>query len=568
MGKGGKQRRRRQPVRQPIPTARLKAGQTAARRSGFTERDLVDGWPLGPELRIRQARSEDMGAVAALSALTGVQLEPEVTDAVATGIAAEGLRAFARGGKDGLMRHMAEQFFAHQGGDTAVPFQHVTLVLVAEHAEQGVVGALVAYPPVGVIQQMLDHLRRTGGGPNQATQVVLMGAIAMARIKALAVLEQMRGRGIGSALLQRALQIYDECGYMIVYGQAPGTTGLDLFYQEQDFDVLAPGTGFDPWVVFGEHVDIRPDPTERIFIWNRPPDGQSRRRSAQARRVPRQGRFDPGTLALHDAYLPWLLEHGDGEKLAIHFPALLWVKLAEGVHGNACVDACATLRYAYEQLGIPAELLPAGVMIHEESGRRTEYATDEPHWVNGTIFVGHTVLVLPEHGKLVDPTVEQVPAIRKLGMGPIIGRIPPEGRQALREGGVSFVVPREKLLIEYAPARSGHRDVLVDAPLLVEHADRYRRAGINLATMVLEMFRSPQVLPRIRQAPFPVIHALLDAIGDVPLEPDDDGNMRVLLPDGAGGTRPVYLDELPPSDPSTSPTASTNRSWWGRRRRT
>ena len=206
------------------------------------------------------------------------------------------------------------------------------------------------------------------------------------------------------------------------------------------------------------------------------------------------------------------------------------------------------------QFGIEAEILPAGVLagvlVHDHAGRRTQFATDQPYWDTDTVFVGHAVLVLPGLGKLIDPTVEQVPPIRALGVGPVIGRVPPEGRDALHHGGASFAVAREGLLIEYVPVDAEHRGVLVDAPLLVANAEKYPRSGINLATLALAALRTEDVIDRVRQAPFPGIHALLDAVGDAPIEPDQVGDMRIALTDAAGTTVNVRLDELTSRTPT------------------
>lgn len=270
MSKRSSRANRRPPIRRPIPDARLHSDQPAttratARPTDLTEQHLVDGWDLDGGLRVRHARAEDMPAVRELSKLAGVDLEPEVTAAVETGVAAAGLRAGLRGGRDEFNRHVGEQLFAHQGGEQSIVFQHLTLVLVAEN-EQGIVAALVAYPPVSVISRLLRHNKSVGAGQRQAMQILLMGATAIARIKALAVAEPLRGTGIGAALLQRCQQIFDQCDYLVLYGQAPPTPGLDRFYGRHGFEVLRPGEGFDAWVVFGVHADIHADPAERIFI--------------------------------------------------------------------------------------------------------------------------------------------------------------------------------------------------------------------------------------------------------------------------------------------------------------
>jgi GNAT superfamily N-acetyltransferase len=67
-----------------------------------------------------------------------------------------------------------------------------------------------------VIQQLVQHGQRTGARPLEAMKMLSSGALAIARIKALAVVEDLRGYGIGSALLHRSWQIFDHSGYLIL----------------------------------------------------------------------------------------------------------------------------------------------------------------------------------------------------------------------------------------------------------------------------------------------------------------------------------------------------------------
>lgn len=271
MAKRTSRTRRRDPVRHPIPAARLRADRSRSDRSraaAVDEAQLVDGWVLESGVRVRLARTQDLQAVRELVPLTGVPFEDDIAAAIESGIAGAALLAGVRGGSEAFQRHMAEQFFASQDADQRVPFLHATVVLVAEHDHDGIVGAAVAYPPVAVIRQMVQQAGRLGIDP---IKIVLGGALAIVRIKALAVKPSMRRHGIGGALLQLCRQLYAHCGYLTVYGQMPPTEGLDDFYRRHGFEVLAPGVGFDPWVVFGFHADIHPEPHERIFIIDQPP---------------------------------------------------------------------------------------------------------------------------------------------------------------------------------------------------------------------------------------------------------------------------------------------------------
>lgn len=107
MGKRNSRARRRAPIRRPIPAARLSTAAAPDRVTDLTEHDLVVGWPVTEQARVRLARGEDMGAVRALAEVAGVRLEQEVTDAVNAGVAGDGLRAGLNGGPERFMRYMA-----------------------------------------------------------------------------------------------------------------------------------------------------------------------------------------------------------------------------------------------------------------------------------------------------------------------------------------------------------------------------------------------------------------------------------------------------------------------------
>lgn len=540
MGKRSSRARRREPIRHPIPTARLSASGGV---TDLTEQRLVEGWPVAEQVHVRLAGSADMAAVRRLTTLANVELDDEIVNAVDTGICAVALRDGLKGGPDRFMRHMAGIIDGSEGMDLRSLLPPAALVLVAEHDQHGVVGVVVAYPPGSVLQQLVEHQRRAGATNEQLARVVVSGVMWIVRIKAIAVDEMMRGRGVGSALLYRCQQVFAHCGYMITFGQMDDNPALERFYRSHGFTVLERDSGFDPWVVLGVHAEICPDPGERTFV--RHQASSDRRRPGRVP-APRRSKetFDPGTLALRDDHLPSLLTQGSGELLALQFLPLLWVKMAEGQRANACIDACTQLRYAYQQFGIAAEILPVGVVIHHPDGSSTRYATDEPGWHDDTTMVGHTVLLLPDHDKLVDPTIEQVPEVRVLRQGPVIGRIPEQNRHALHDGKTSFAVQRASLLIEYQPVKPDHRERLLRGPLLARNDAQYRRGAVNLAAMAIQAFRGADAADRIRQtAAFPRLTALLDAIGDATIDVDEGtGNMLIHLPGG-----PVRLDQVPVS---------------------
>jgi GNAT superfamily N-acetyltransferase len=250
----------------------VKRGPPARRRPGtgeITERKLDGGWAAAPGVRVRQAAAGDMDAVCELAALAGVSIEDDLVRSVASGSAGLALRAGLGMGQEGFNLHMVEQFIAHRD-EPLRAYLSAALVLVADHRDHGVVGALVAYPPPNIAQMHLDGTRRRITDPREREKLMMLGAVGLAKVKAVAVAEPARGRNIGGALLLRCRQVFFACGYVILYGQMPPVPGLDAFYRRNGFEVLGHGEGLDLWPVFGVHSLIDTGQGERFFIRYRP----------------------------------------------------------------------------------------------------------------------------------------------------------------------------------------------------------------------------------------------------------------------------------------------------------
>jgi GNAT superfamily N-acetyltransferase len=239
----------------------------------ITDRKLDRGWAASPGVRIRQATLDDMPAVRELALLAGVEIEDELMEAVASGAAGQALRAGLTRGRDGFGCHIAGQFAAHWEQPLMV-YLSAALVLVAEHRDDGIIGTLIAYPPPNITQNHLDAARDVG--EQQRSELMMLGAIGPAKIKAVAVAESARGRHIGSALIQRTRQIYFTCGYILIYGTMTSAPGLDVFYRRCGFQVLDPGEGLDLWPVFGVHSHIEAGPAERFFVRYKPSTSSGR----------------------------------------------------------------------------------------------------------------------------------------------------------------------------------------------------------------------------------------------------------------------------------------------------
>lgn len=269
--KKNKAARRRRPVK---PSGLIGRGPEKARVAAplaacITELDLTAGLAAAPDVRIRQAAAADLGSVAELVALAGVRLEDTLADAVTAGNAGGALRAGLRAGQEAFVRHLAEQFIAHPE-EPLHAYLSAALILVAEHQEHGIVGALIAYPPSNVALDHLRQARRKIISNRDLNQLAMAGAIGAAKVKAVATAAHARGAGIGSALIQCCSQVYFRCGYVMIYGQMPAVPGLDAFYRRNGFDVLDVGDELDMWVVFGVHSRIRTGSGERFFIRQAP----------------------------------------------------------------------------------------------------------------------------------------------------------------------------------------------------------------------------------------------------------------------------------------------------------
>jgi hypothetical protein len=78
-----------------------------------------------------------------------------------------------------------------------------------------------------------------------------------------------------------------------------------------------------------------------------------------------------------------------------------------GAPAERCADDCVILACAYAQLGITAQVRVAELAINDSlTGTSTVDGSLETRWQDG-MFHGHTVLWLPAHECLVDPTAGQ-----------------------------------------------------------------------------------------------------------------------------------------------------------------
>ncbi|MGH4020710.1 MAG: hypothetical protein ACRDT0_16085 [Pseudonocardiaceae bacterium] len=268
------------------------------------------------------------------------------------------------------------------------------------------------------------------------------------------------------------------------------------------------------------------------------------------------GSYTVGLLKMTDERIASLLLSGraDPDLMVELLLPLLWLYHMSGQPGNACVDGSITLQRAYEQFGISAEPRPVDLVVRDRSQRLILYGQPEPYWEQDG-FRGHCIVWLPGSRRFIDATVEQYPEVRRYRLGPICGRTTgmvqgdEASRAALDRGelvaGSHVAVQRGELTLLYTAVDAAYRDVVTEHPLVRDAAAQYHRAGVNLASHALALLRQPEVIDWIRQAPYPRLHALLDAVGTAEAHVDDDQNYRFLVAGDDGQHQDLLLDEIP-----------------------
>ncbi|MHA5051094.1 GNAT family N-acetyltransferase [Streptomyces sp. SD15] len=134
----------------------------------------------------------------------------------------------------------------------------MSLPLVARDRDGQVVGALLAVPSgtvASTVSQLPGHER-----------YALLSMVKYAKIKAVAVRADARGRGIGAALLKRCVQVYWQLDYMLLFGEFETGRDLGVYYTQQGFTVLRPGQATDVGTLLaGVPIQLGAGPGETFF---------------------------------------------------------------------------------------------------------------------------------------------------------------------------------------------------------------------------------------------------------------------------------------------------------------
>lgn len=190
-----------------------------------------------------------------------MELEKPLADAVAEEYAGAGLLIGVHEGVSAF--HDTLTSILERSPSPLLAYTSAALVLVAEHDREGVVGTLLAYPPIRVVEQFRDMAMTLGGSP-------LMGISDLVKVKAVVVAESARGGRIGSELLRRCRQVFFGCDYRLMYGQIePTAQHLEGFYRKRGFTVLGADEAIPLQSVFGINAFLNAEDGQRLFLRER-----------------------------------------------------------------------------------------------------------------------------------------------------------------------------------------------------------------------------------------------------------------------------------------------------------
>jgi hypothetical protein len=218
----------------------------------------------------------------------------------------------------------------------------------------------------------------------------------------------------------------------------------------------------------------------------------------------------------------------------------MWNAAEDGSPASSCVDAGLILIDALAQYGIDAHLEPVQIIICDAMDRPVTRYGNNPRWNPDGTFNGHAVITLPSIGRFADPTIQQfkgIPAL-ELAQRPLIAPMPTSAGLGVRP----FPVRRVGHIVIYQ-GFAGDQQHLWQYPVIQATRPQYHAAAANLAANVFDILRLEQFAPRIRQAPYPRLHQLLDELAAAPSLID---NGKYVFRHPATGHL-VQLTDIPPS---------------------
>jgi hypothetical protein len=239
----------------------------------------------------------------------------------------------------------------------------------------------------------------------------------------------------------------------------------------------------------------------------------------------------------------------------IAMPALFLETIAAGYRtvlpAERCVDDCLTLARAYAQFGVEAEVRIAELTVTDSVTTSQEvHGTLAPRWEDD-LFHGHTVVWLPEHWCLVDPTTEQYEEIDAYREGPVIAATAPSAA----DSAVQVPVARGFLRLVYVLGSREASAAILDHPYVREQGDGHLRLGVNIASEVLTRLVNHRPAKETAAIAYPRMAALAEAIRSLKACKDEEG-FRYFSQRGPGAQTRMRLNEIPLPSAEIRPDAT------------
>jgi hypothetical protein len=266
--------------------------------------------------------------------------------------------------------------------------------------------------------------------------------------------------------------------------------------------------------------------------------------ASAASRVAASGKYRPERVKINEKLIANVVFAGEPDHLYTMLPALILLDHAahNKLPGNFCLDAARILQRVYRELGVRSGIVPVQLAVRDSQGAGTMYGSPTPHY-DGTSFVGHCVLMLPDDGRLIDATVGQFPDVAERDTAPVIA-------VGTSQMGINIAVPRKDLTLMYQPVDTAHHRVCEDGPSSPEIDAHYQHAAaVILAELLSMMTLTPEVEIRARRARPPRIGDLLNVLKDGRWEPREGARDLFRFPDG----QEQRLGDLLSTDPHLTP---------------
>ncbi|MGI5241401.1 hypothetical protein [Dactylosporangium sp. CA-139066] len=108
--------------------------------------------------------------------------------------------------------------------------------------------------------------------------------------------------------------------------------------------------------------------------------------------------------------------------------------------------------------------------------------------------------------------------------------------------GTSVPVVRDGAHVVYQVV--GDEALIMESEPVAHAAALNPRSAANLAGWALSIMAVSEIASRVREAPFPRVHALIDTIDGAEVDACPTGN-RFMLPGADGQLTPTWIDEIP-----------------------